>query len=78
VANAIIAYGFKEWVEEMADNNRLQLNVRVTKETADKLDEIVAYYQENTKIGRVYKGDVLTDIIEKSYEVMQKQKQRSG
>ncbi|KKK37813.1 hypothetical protein WQ57_11590 [Mesobacillus campisalis] len=62
----------------MADTNRLQLNVRVTKETADKLDEIVAYYQENTKIGRVYKGDVLTDIIEKSYEIMQKQKQRSG
>ncbi|WP_053363767.1 hypothetical protein [Bacillus sp. FJAT-27251] len=62
----------------MADNNRLQLNVRVAKETADKLDEIVAYYQANTKIGRVYKGDVLTDIIEKSYEVMLKQKQRSG
>ena len=38
------------------------------------LDEIVEYYQENTKIGRIYKGDVLTDIIEKSYEVMQKQK----
>ena len=60
----------------MPVNNRLQLNVRVTKETSDKLDEIVAYYQENTKVGRVYKGDVLTDIIEKSYEIMQKQKSR--
>jgi hypothetical protein len=58
----------------MAGNDRLQLNVRITKETSDKLDEIVEYYQENTKIGRIYKGDVLTDIIEKSYEVMQKQK----
>ncbi|MGM0899589.1 hypothetical protein [Mesobacillus maritimus] len=58
----------------MAVNDRLQLNVRITKETSDKLDEIVEYYQENTKIGRIYKGDVLTDIIEKSYEVMQKQK----
>ena len=60
----------------MPGNNRLQLNVRVTKETSDKLDEIVAYYQENTKVGRVYKGDVLTDIIEKSYEIMRKQKSR--
>ncbi|MCM3588111.1 hypothetical protein M3182_20620 [Mesobacillus maritimus] len=58
----------------MSGNNRLQLNVRITKETSDKLDEIVEYYQENTKVGRIYKGDVLTDIIEKSYEVMQKQK----
>jgi hypothetical protein len=58
----------------MAGNDRIQLNVRITKETSDKLDEIVEYYQENTKIGRIYKGDVLTDIIEKSYEVMQKQK----
>ncbi|MBT2757056.1 hypothetical protein AB1K84_20370 [Mesobacillus foraminis] len=58
----------------MADNGRIQLNVRVTKETSDKLDEIVEYYQDNTKIGRIYKGDVLTDIIEKSYEVMLKQK----
>jgi len=58
----------------MVGNNRLQLNVRISKETSDKLDEIVEYYQENTKIGRIYKGDVLTDIIEKSYEVMQKQK----
>lgn len=58
----------------MAVNDRMQLNVRITKETSDKLDEIVEYYQENTKIGRIYKGDVLTDIIEKSYEVMQKQK----
>lgn len=58
----------------MVGNERLQLNVRISKETSDKLDEIVEYYQENTKIGRIYKGDVLTDIIEKSYEVMQKQK----
>lgn len=58
----------------MVGNNRLQLNVRISKETSDKLDEIVEYYQENTKIGRVYKGDVLTDIILKSYDVMQKQK----
>lgn len=58
----------------MVGNDRLQLNVRISKETSDKLDEIVEYYQENTKIGRIYKGDVLTDIIEKSYEVMQKQK----
>ncbi|MFP7299403.1 hypothetical protein [Neobacillus niacini] len=58
----------------MAENGRIQLNVRITKETSDKLDEIVEYYQENLKLGRVYKGDVLTDIIEKSYELMKKQK----
>jgi hypothetical protein len=48
--------------------------VRISKETSAKLDEIVEYYQENLKLGRVYKGDVLTDIVEKSYEVMNKQK----
>lgn len=58
----------------MNEPQRIQLNVRVTKETSDMLDEIVEYYQENTKIGRIYKGDVLTDIIQKSYEIMQKQK----
>ncbi|MDQ6599131.1 hypothetical protein E2K98_21445 [Bacillus salipaludis] len=59
----------------MTENGRVQLNVRVSKEIAVKLDEIVEYYQENLKVGRVYKGDVLTDIIEKYYEVMKKQKQ---
>jgi hypothetical protein len=59
------------------DSSIQQLNVRVRKETVKKLEEIVEYYQENTKIGRVYKGDVLTDIIEKSYEVMEKQKTMS-
>jgi spore coat polysaccharide biosynthesis protein SpsF (cytidylyltransferase family) len=58
----------------MEQNRRIQLNIRITTETATKLDEIVEYYQENTKLGRVYKGDVLMDIIEKSYEVMNKQK----
>jgi hypothetical protein len=56
------------------EEHRVQLNVRVPKETAVKLDEIVDYYQENLKLGRIYKGDVLTDIIEKSYEVMNKQR----
>jgi hypothetical protein len=58
----------------MNEAQRIQLNVRVSKDTSEKLDEIVEYYQENTKVGRIYKGDVLTDIIEKSYEIMQKQK----
>lgn len=58
----------------LAENGRIQLNVRISKETSDKLDEIVEYYQENLKLGRVYKGDVLTDIIEKSHELMNKQK----
>ncbi|TMU87363.1 hypothetical protein FGG79_04345 [Bacillus sp. BHET2] len=58
----------------MSDQGKMQLNVRVDKETSEKLDEIVEYYQQNTKIGRVYKGDVLTDIILKSFEIMQKQK----
>lgn len=53
---------------------KIQLNVRVSSETSKKLDEIVEYYQENLKLGRIYKGDVLTDIIEKSYEIMNKQK----
>lgn len=61
-------------VSPMAENGRIQLNVRISKETSDKLDEIVEYYQENLKLGRVYKGDVLTDIIEKSHELMNKQK----
>ena len=58
----------------MQQNRRIQLNIRITDETASKLDEIVEYYQENTKLGRIYKGDVLMDIIEKSYEVMNKEK----
>ncbi|AGX04326.1 MULTISPECIES: hypothetical protein [Bacillaceae] len=58
----------------MQNEQRTQLNVRLQKETLQKLDEIVEYYQENTKIGRIYKADVLADIIEKSYEVMKKQK----
>jgi hypothetical protein len=61
-------------VFSMTDGERIQLNVRITKETASKLDEIVEYYQENLKLGRIYKGDVLTDIIEKSYDIMIKQK----
>lgn len=62
----------------MNEKGRIQLNVRVPKETAVKLDEIVEYYQENLKLGRVYKGDVLTDIIEKSYDVMNKQKKMNN
>lgn len=58
----------------MGVNERIQLNVRVSIDTSKKLDEIVKYYQDNLKIGRIYKGDVLTDIIEKSYEVMNRQK----
>ncbi|OLO25135.1 hypothetical protein BTR23_25460 [Alkalihalophilus pseudofirmus] len=58
----------------MGEENRVQLNVRISKKTSDQFDEIVEYYQENTKLGRIYKGDVLTDIIEKSYQIMQKQK----
>ncbi|MGD6843257.1 hypothetical protein ACQCVH_12140 [Bacillus infantis] len=58
----------------MPNEQRTQLNVRLQKETLQMLDEIVEYYQENTKIGRIYKADVLADIIEKSYEVMKKQK----
>ncbi|WP_026700827.1 hypothetical protein [Salibacterium aidingense] len=56
------------------EEKRIQLNVRVRKETADQLDEITAYYQKHTKYGKVYKGDVLTDIIEKAYDVMEKQR----
>jgi hypothetical protein len=58
----------------MQNKNKTQLNVRVSEETSKKLDAIVEFYQENTKIGRLYKGDVLTDIIEKSYELMNKQR----
>lgn len=58
----------------LSNQGKMQLNVRIDSETSEKLDEIVEYYQENTKIGRIYKGDVLTDIILKSYDVMQKQK----
>ncbi|MCM2589242.1 hypothetical protein NDQ53_07990 [Rossellomorea marisflavi] len=58
----------------MSNQGKMQLNVRIDPKTSEKLDEIVEYYQENTKIGRIYKGDVLTDIILKSYDVMQKQK----
>lgn len=57
----------------MIDQTRVQLNLRVTKDTIQKLDEIVEYYQKNTKFGRVYKGDVLTDIVEKAHASMLKQ-----
>ncbi|MFB4164125.1 hypothetical protein ACE1TI_09855 [Alteribacillus sp. JSM 102045] len=56
------------------ENEKVQLNVRIHKETAQLLDEVVEYYQENTKYGKVYKGEVLTDIIEKSHKIMEKQK----
>lgn len=65
-------------MSNLNEKGRIQLNVRVPKDTAAKLDEIVEYYQENLKLGRVYKGDVLTDIIEKSYEVMNKQKKMNN
>lgn len=58
----------------MRTEGRIQLNVRISKATSDQLDEIVEYYQQNTRLGRVYKGDVLTDIIQKSHEIMEKQK----
>lgn len=58
----------------MTKDGRNQLNVRVSMETLKKLDEIVEYYKENTKIGKVSKGDVLSDIIDKSHEVMIRQK----
>ncbi|SFP45481.1 hypothetical protein [Salibacterium halotolerans] len=57
----------------MEEQKRIQLNVRVAQDTADKLDELTAYYQKHTKYGKVYKGDVLTDIIDKSYDIMEKQ-----
>ncbi|NSL50853.1 hypothetical protein [Calidifontibacillus erzurumensis] len=57
----------------MPEQQRVQLNLRVTKETIQKLDEIVEYYQKNTKFGRVYKGDVLVDIIDKAHASMLKQ-----
>jgi hypothetical protein len=53
--------------------SRIQLNMRISKDTSMKLDEIVEYYQQNTKLGRIYKADVLTDIIDKSYDLMKKQ-----
>lgn len=53
---------------------KVQLNVRLPLETIQMLDEIVDFYQENTKIGKIYKGDVLADIIERSHEVMNKQR----
>lgn len=59
---------------KLSEESRVQLNVRISSETAKQFEEIVEYYQENTKLGRVYKGDVLTDIIEKSYQIMKKQK----
>nr|WP_040365386.1 hypothetical protein [Bacillus coahuilensis] len=58
----------------MSNSERYQLNVRVSKDTHKMLEEIVLFYEENTKFGRVYKGDVLADIIEKAYEQMNKTK----
>lgn len=62
----------------MEQTERIQLNVRISKETSAKLDEIVEYYQQGLKLGRIYKGDVLTDIIEKSHELMKKQKKAAN
>lgn len=73
LAVAITMLMYEVEVQIMSTEGRIQLNVRVSKETSDLLDEIVEYYQQNTKFGRVYKGDVLTDIIQKSHEIMKKQ-----
>lgn len=59
---------------DMSNKPKSQLNLRVPAETLKQLDEIVEFYQENTKFGKVSKGDVLSDIIDKSHEVMVKQK----
>ncbi|MDA3130082.1 hypothetical protein GJS40_08530 [Aliibacillus thermotolerans] len=63
-------------------HEKVQLNVRVQKETVDKLNEIVQYYQKNTKYGTVYKGEVVEDLIDKAYEAMERKiamtKKRGG
>lgn len=58
----------------MSEEKKVQFNVRISAETVKKLDEIVNFYQESTKIGKVYKNDVLTDVIDKAHDAMQKQK----
>lgn len=63
------------------NNSRSQLNVRVPVEVIKKLDEIVEFYQSNTKIGKVNKGDVLGDIIDKAHprgDVKAKIKQKTS
>lgn len=62
----------------MSEKGRVQLNVRITRETAAKLDEIISYYQENTRFGRIYKNDVLSDIIDEAYSIMCKQREKQG
>lgn len=59
----------------MTEQARIQLNLRVPKDTSKKLNDLVEYYQKNTKFGRVYKGDVLVDIIDKAHALMLKQSQ---
>jgi hypothetical protein len=68
-----ICYNIARGCRKVSNEPKIQLNIRIDKETVQKLDEIVAYYQQNTKLGRIYKADVLTDIIEKSYDLMMKQ-----
>lgn len=51
-----------------------QLNARVPQETKDQLDSIVEYYRSQMTIGRVSQGQVLQDIIKKTYEQIEKEK----
>lgn len=54
-----------------------QLNARVPQETKDQLDRIVEYYRSQITIGRVSQGQVLQDIIKKSFEQIEKENERS-
>lgn len=51
-----------------------QLNARVPQETKNQLDSIVEYYRSQMIIGRVSQGQVLQDIIRKTYEQIEKEK----
>ncbi|WP_335870883.1 hypothetical protein [Bacillus sp. 2205SS5-2] len=55
---------------------KVQLNVRIDEETFSKLKQIVSYYQEETKIGRVYQVDVLTELIDKSFKQIKKERKK--
>lgn len=61
----------------MRSTPSVQFNARVSEETMQKFNELVDYYDQITPVGKITKSEVLKDIINKTHDLMQKQKQKT-
>lgn len=54
------------------EKNYYHLNARLPLESKTQLEKIVEHYRSQVSIGRVSQGDVLKDLIRKTYEEIEK------